>query len=52
LQQEDDVAATSEFDLSFDVDQGDLTFSDSNSGASAVGMAMSMVAAAGAIAMM
>ena len=50
--QDEETAATSEFDLSFDVDQGQSTFSDSNSGASAVGMAMSMVAAAGAFAML
>ena len=53
LQDEGEEAASSEFDLSFDVDQGDLTFSDSTSGASStVGtLAMSMVAAAGALAM-
>jgi hypothetical protein len=52
--QEEETAASAEFDLSFDVDQGDLTFSDSTSGASStVGtLAMSMVAAAGAIAML
>jgi hypothetical protein len=52
--QEEEEAASAEFDLSFDVDQGDLTFSDSTSGASStVGtLAMSMVAAAGAFAML
>jgi hypothetical protein len=51
--QEGEDAATSEFDLSFEVDQGDVAFADGNSGASTVGtMALSMVAAAGAIAML
>ncbi|KAL3922187.1 MAG: hypothetical protein SGILL_002337, partial [Bacillariaceae sp.] len=50
----EDAAATAEFDLSFDVDQGSgPVFSDTNSGASSFGtMAMSLVAAAGAFAMM
>lgn len=53
LQDDADVAATSEFDLSFDVDQGTSTFDDSNSGASSVGtMAMSLVAIAGAVVLM
>jgi hypothetical protein len=52
--QEEEEAASAEFDLSFDVDQGDLTFSDSTSGASSTvgNLAMSMVAAAGALAML
>lgn len=54
LQEEEEAAATAEFDLSFDVDQGTgPVFDDSDSGASSVGtMAMTMVAAAGAIAML
>jgi hypothetical protein len=49
--QEGEDAATSEFDLSFDVDEGDLTYSDTSSGASStVGtLAMSMIVAAGAL---
>jgi hypothetical protein len=52
--QEGEDAATSEFDLSFEVDQGDLTFSDSTSDASSpVGtLAMSMIAAAGVLVML
>jgi hypothetical protein len=51
---EEDVAATAEFDLSFDVDQGAApAFDDSNSGAASVGtVALSLVAAAGAFALM
>jgi hypothetical protein len=53
LQDDGEVAATSEFDLSFDVDQGDLAFDDTNSGSYSVGtMAMTLVAAAGAIALL
>ena len=53
LQDDEEVAATSEFDLSFDVDQGTSTFADTNSAASSIGtMAMSLVAIAGAIVMM
>ena len=51
---EEDVAATAEFDLSFEVDQGTApAFDDSNSGAASVGtIAMSLVATAGALALM
>jgi hypothetical protein len=54
LQDEEEPAATAEFDLSFDVDQGaGPVFDDSNSGASSVGtMAMSLIAVAGALAML
>jgi hypothetical protein len=53
LQDEGEVAATSEFDLSFEVDQSDLAFADTNSGSYSVGtMTMTLVAAAGAIAML
>jgi hypothetical protein len=52
-EEEGEVAAAAEFDLSFDVDQGSVVFSDTNSGASTYGtMAASMIAAAGAFAMM
>jgi hypothetical protein len=51
---EEDVAATAEFDLSFEVDQGTApVFDDSNSGAASVGtVALSLVAAAGAFALL
>jgi hypothetical protein len=51
---EEDVAATAEFDLSFEVDQGTApAFDDSNSGAASDGtVALSLVAAAGAFAWM
>jgi len=53
LQDDAEVAATSEFDLSFDVDQGTTAFDDTNSGASSIGtMAMSLVAVAGAVVML
>lgn len=54
LQDEEESAATAEFNLSFDVDQGiGPVFDDSNSGASSVGtMTMSLIVAAGALAML
>jgi hypothetical protein len=51
LQAEDDAAAAAEFDLSFDVDQGDVSFGDSGASSFST-MAISMVAAAGAVMML
>mmetsp|Transcript_30189 Transcript_30189/g.50135 ORF Transcript_30189/g.50135 Transcript_30189/m.50135 type:complete len:404 (+) Transcript_30189:291-1502(+) len=49
---DEDTAATSEFDLSFDVDQGDFDFGDTSGASSTVGtMAMSLLAMAGVVAM-
>ena len=54
LQEEGEEAAAAEFDLSFDVDQGTLTFSDGSSDASSTvgAIALSMASILGAIALM
>lgn len=52
--QEGEDAATSEFDLSFDVDQGTLANYDDNSGAGSIGvgaMAMTLIGLVGVVAM-
>ena len=54
LQDDGEAAAAAEFDLSFDVDQGTLTFSDGSSAASSTvgAIALSMASIMGAIALM
>jgi hypothetical protein len=52
-EEEGEAAAAAEFDLSFDVDQGSVVFSDTNSGASSVcTMATSLIAVVGAFAIL